>query len=94
MGYEAGFSLYPYHHNSRVERYALRRNGVYVIDAPRWVARKLGRNRVFWLEEMKCRAINAVAVLTPLLKRSGRPRVGPGRDTAGRNEPGNKTATG
>lgn len=92
VGYEAGFSLYPRHHNSSVERYSLRRNGVYVIDAPRWVAHKLDRNAWFWLEEMKCRAINSVAVLTPLLKRSGRPV--PGRDTANRNEPGSKTATG
>jgi hypothetical protein len=29
---------------------------------------KLQKNPLYGLEEMKCRAINAVAVLTPLLK--------------------------
>ncbi|MEJ2722240.1 MAG: polysaccharide deacetylase family protein, partial [bacterium] len=34
-GYTAAFSLYPAHSNERVDRFALRRNGVYVIDTPR-----------------------------------------------------------
>jgi peptidoglycan/xylan/chitin deacetylase (PgdA/CDA1 family) len=67
-GYEAGFSLYPRHPNDRVDRFALRRNGVYIIDGARTVEAKLRRHRWFWFEEMKCRSINGVAVLTPLLK--------------------------
>jgi len=72
-GYEAAFSLYPSHTNTLFHRYAIRRNGVYVIDTVPVVEAKLSPGSLFWLEEMKCRAINRVAVLTPLLKRSSRP---------------------
>lgn len=77
VGYEAAFSLYPPGANTRVDRYALRRNGVYIIDSAGWVERKLQRNPWFWFEEMKCRVINGVAVLTPMLKRAATPA---GRD--------------
>lgn len=74
-GYRAAFSLYPRHRNATVDRWALRRNGVYVIDTPRTVAAKLAPNPGFWFEEMKGRGINAVAVLTPVLTgRRRRPR--------------------
>lgn len=69
-GYEAAFSLYPPHSNERIDRYALRRNCVYVIDTPWTLGCKLSRNPLFWFEEMKCRTINQVAVLTPILKRA------------------------
>ncbi len=68
-GFEAAFSLYPAQRNATIDRYALRRDAVYVIDPPRVVEAKLSRHSLRGLEEMKCRAINAVAVLTPLLKR-------------------------
>jgi peptidoglycan/xylan/chitin deacetylase (PgdA/CDA1 family) len=77
-GYEAAFSLYPPWPNARVDRYALRRNGVYIIDSAGWVERKLQPNAWFWFEEMKCRAINGVAVLTPAFKRPATPT---GRDS-------------
>jgi peptidoglycan/xylan/chitin deacetylase (PgdA/CDA1 family) len=67
--YECAFTLYPRQTNGRVDRFALRRNGVYIIDPVRLLEVKLKRNPLFWLEEMKCRAINNVAVLTPLFKR-------------------------
>jgi peptidoglycan/xylan/chitin deacetylase (PgdA/CDA1 family) len=67
-GFEAAFSLYPAHRNARIDRFALRRDAVYIID-PVWaIEAKLRPNLLYGLEEMKCRAINAVAVLTPLLK--------------------------
>jgi len=69
VGFEAAFSLYPSHRNPTVDRYALRREGVYIIDPVSLIERKLEKNWLYGLEEMKCRAINAVAVLTPLLKR-------------------------
>jgi peptidoglycan/xylan/chitin deacetylase (PgdA/CDA1 family) len=69
-GYTAGFSLYPRHSNEIIDHFALRRCGVYIIDTPRTIRWKLERSPVFWFEEMKCRTINGVAVLTPLLKRS------------------------
>lgn len=72
-GYDGAFSLYPGHANSRVDRFALRRNGVYVIDTPLSIRFKIERTPLFWFEEMKCRAINATAALTPMLK--GAPRV-------------------
>jgi len=71
-GFDAAFSLYPPHGNEYIDRYALRRNGVYIID-PAWILpTKLGHGAMFWFEEMKCRTINAVAALTPLLKGSRR----------------------
>jgi peptidoglycan/xylan/chitin deacetylase (PgdA/CDA1 family) len=70
-GFDAAFSLYPAERNARVSRYALRRDAVYVIDPVVTIERKLGRNLLYGLEEMKCRAINAVAVLTPLMKSRG-----------------------
>lgn len=75
-GFHAAFSLYPGGNNARVDRFALRRNAVYVIDSVATVERKLARNSVYGLEEMKCRAINAIAVLTPLLKSAGAWRRG------------------
>lgn len=68
-GYDAGFSLYPSRRNSTFDPFAIRRNGVYIIDPVGLVETKLEPGPLYWLEEMKCRAINAVAVLTPLLKR-------------------------
>lgn len=68
-GYRAAFSLYPSHPNDRVDRFALRRNGVYLIDTRGAVRRKLEPGPLYWLEEMKCRAINATSVVTPILKR-------------------------
>ena len=67
-GYEAAFSLYPAHPNERLDRYALRRNGIYIIDTPLTLKLKLERHPLSWFEEMKCRAINRVAALTPMLK--------------------------
>jgi peptidoglycan/xylan/chitin deacetylase (PgdA/CDA1 family) len=68
-GFEAAFSLYPAHHNAHFDRYAIRRNGVYIIDPVALIASKWEPGPLLWVEEMKCRAINAFAVLTPLLKR-------------------------
>jgi peptidoglycan/xylan/chitin deacetylase (PgdA/CDA1 family) len=68
-GYTAAFSLYPRHSNEIVDRFALRRNGVYIIDTPRTIRWKLEPSAMYWFEEMKCRTINRVAVLTPVLKR-------------------------
>ncbi|UCH82600.1 MAG: polysaccharide deacetylase family protein [Candidatus Latescibacterota bacterium] len=76
-GYEAAFSLYPKHCNEIVDRFALRRNGVYIIDTPRTIRWKLERSPVYWFEEMKCRTINGIAVLTPVIK-----RVSPGRGSS------------
>jgi len=74
-GYEAAFSLYPSHANARFDRYAIRRNAVYIVDPVRLVEAKLAGSRLFWCEEMKCRAINAAAVLTPILRNAGDRKV-------------------
>ncbi|MCK4236465.1 MAG: polysaccharide deacetylase family protein, partial [Candidatus Krumholzibacteria bacterium] len=71
-GYRAAFSLYPPHSNSSVDRFALRREGVYIIDTISCLKTKLGIGPLFWVEDLKGRAINSVASLTPLLKRIGR----------------------
>jgi peptidoglycan/xylan/chitin deacetylase (PgdA/CDA1 family) len=75
-GYEVAFSLYPPRSNEDVDLLALRRNGVYIIDTSLSIQCKLTRNPFFWFEEMKCRTINRVAVLTPMFKRSS---AGPDR---------------
>jgi peptidoglycan/xylan/chitin deacetylase (PgdA/CDA1 family) len=75
-GYDGAFSLYPRHSNGHIDRFALRRNGVYVIDTNLTLRWKLERSPFFWFEEMKCRTINSVAVLTPVLKGVS---PGPGR---------------
>jgi peptidoglycan/xylan/chitin deacetylase (PgdA/CDA1 family) len=86
-GYEAAFSLYPPHANGVFDRFAIGRAAVYIID-PVWsVEMKFGRGAWSWFEEMKCRAINAVAVLTPILKPSR------GRDTIRRTGRDSKAAT-
>lgn len=88
-GFDGAFSLYPRHSNERIDRYAIRRNGVYVIDTRRNLRWKIERSPVFWFEEMKCRTINAAAVLTPILTQPSRGR---GKQTrtfsCGRNEKG------
>ena len=67
-GFKAAFSLYPSHRNAITDRFALRRDAVYIIDPVSMIETKLQKHALYGLEEMKCRAINAVAVLTPLLK--------------------------
>jgi peptidoglycan/xylan/chitin deacetylase (PgdA/CDA1 family) len=76
-GFEAALSLYPKGCNARVNRFALRRDAVYVTDPVGLIERKLEPNSLYGVTEMTCRAINAVAVLTPLLK--GRERREPAR---------------
>lgn len=66
-GYRAAFTLYPRLRPGAGGRYELRREGVYVIDTAGSVRRKLGAGAGFAMEDVKGRAINAVAVLTPLL---------------------------
>ncbi|MDH3217066.1 MAG: polysaccharide deacetylase family protein [Candidatus Krumholzibacteria bacterium] len=69
-GYELAFSLYPPRSNEQIDPFALRRNGVYIIDTPLSIECKLQSKPFFWFEEMKCRTINRVAILTPIFKRS------------------------
>jgi peptidoglycan/xylan/chitin deacetylase (PgdA/CDA1 family) len=67
-GYEAAFSMYPPGPSGRLDAFALRREGIYIIDTLGSLRRKVERGPLFWLEDMKGRAINGVAVLTPILK--------------------------
>ncbi len=73
-GYEAAFTLYPTGKNPGTERFDLRREGVWVIDTCLSLKNKLGQGRFFWFEDIKGRAINGVAGITPYLK--GRARTG------------------
>ena len=66
-GYRAAFSLYP-SAKQAVDRFMLRREGVYVIDTRFSLKTKLSRRGLFWIEDVKGRAINGVAALTPILK--------------------------
>lgn len=67
-GYEAAFSMYPPGPGARLDAFALRREGVYIVDTLGSLRRKVERGPLFWLEDMKGRAINGVAVLTPIFK--------------------------
>ncbi len=69
-GYDAAFSMYPPRARGERDPFALRREGVYVIDTLGSLLRKVQRGPLFWFEDMKGRAINRVAVLTPILKGS------------------------
>jgi peptidoglycan/xylan/chitin deacetylase (PgdA/CDA1 family) len=66
-GYRAAFTLYP-PRSARPDRYALRREGIYVIDSIGNIKAKLGTGLPFLFEDFKGRMINAFAVLTPLFK--------------------------
>ena len=68
-GYRAAFTLYPGGAAGETDRFRLRREGVWVIDTPASIRVKLSRDGLFWLEDIKGRMINAVADLTPLLKK-------------------------
>jgi peptidoglycan/xylan/chitin deacetylase (PgdA/CDA1 family) len=68
-GYRAAFTLYPSGRAAEADPFRLRREGVWVIDTPATVRIKLSRGGLFWLEDIKGRMINAVADLTPLLKK-------------------------
>lgn len=67
-GYRLAFSLYPPRSRVEVDRFALGRSGVYIIDPPIALGWKLERGLLFSLEEAKGRAINRVSYLTPALK--------------------------
>jgi peptidoglycan/xylan/chitin deacetylase (PgdA/CDA1 family) len=68
LGFDAAFSLYPAHHNRHFDPHAIRRNCVYIIDPVGLIESKWKPGPLFWMEEMKCRAINSIAVLTPIFK--------------------------
>lgn len=68
-GYVAGFALYPRRGRGVPEPFALRRDPVYVIDAAAGVGRRLGRGVGAAWDEVRGRGINAVAALSPLLRR-------------------------
>lgn len=66
-GYRAAFTLCP-PRSARPDRFALRREGIYVIDSIGNIKAKLGTGLPFLFEDFKGRMINAFAVLTPLVK--------------------------
>jgi peptidoglycan/xylan/chitin deacetylase (PgdA/CDA1 family) len=66
-GYRAAFALCA-PRSARPDRYALRREGIYVIDSIGNIKAKLGTGLPFLFEDFKGRTINAFAVLTPLVK--------------------------
>jgi peptidoglycan/xylan/chitin deacetylase (PgdA/CDA1 family) len=67
-GYRAAFTLYPRRLRGEVDRFELRREGVYVIDTVATIRGKLGSGFAYRCEDIKGRLINACAILTPLIK--------------------------
>jgi peptidoglycan/xylan/chitin deacetylase (PgdA/CDA1 family) len=67
-GYRAAFTMYPRHPNRSIDLFELRREGVYIVDTSASIRSKLGGGPFFWMEDLKGRAINKFAVLTPMLK--------------------------
>ena len=70
-GYEAAFTLYP-PRGAAFDRWRLRREGVWIIDTLGAIRAKMGTGPRSGFEDWKGRAINAVAVLTPVIKGDGR----------------------
>jgi peptidoglycan/xylan/chitin deacetylase (PgdA/CDA1 family) len=68
-GYRVAFSMCPSALNSEINPFALRREGVYIIDNIFSLKNKLIPGNLFWIEDLKGRLINGVSVLTPLIKR-------------------------
>jgi len=68
VGYRAAFTLYPPVAAAQPDRFALRREAVYVIDSIGSVKAKLSEGLSFRIEDIKGRMINAFAVLTPVIK--------------------------
>jgi peptidoglycan/xylan/chitin deacetylase (PgdA/CDA1 family) len=66
-GYRAAFALCP-PRSAGGGAFALRREGVYVIDSVGDIKAKLGAGMPFLFEDFKGRMINAFAVFTPLVK--------------------------
>jgi peptidoglycan/xylan/chitin deacetylase (PgdA/CDA1 family) len=66
-GYRAAFTLYPRRRAAALDRYELRREGVWVIDTVGSIKAKLSGGLPFLAEDLKGRAINALAVLTPII---------------------------
>lgn len=69
-GYSAAFSICPPYRNDVVDPFMLRREGVYIIDNCFSIRNKLEGRGFFWFEDIKGRAINAFAVLTPFIRNS------------------------
>jgi peptidoglycan/xylan/chitin deacetylase (PgdA/CDA1 family) len=69
-GYRAAFTMYPRSHSTNVDPFEIRRDGVWVIDTPATITLKLSREGWFWLEDIKGRAINAVADVAAVLSKN------------------------
>lgn len=67
-GYRAAFALCSPRTAGICDRYALRREAVYVIDSIACIKAKLGDGLPFAIEDLKGKMISSFAVLTPLLK--------------------------
>ncbi len=70
-GYEAGFTLFPTGRGEGVDRFCLRREGVWIIDTKSSVDLKLSGGRLFWFEDIKGRTINRLASITPFFMKKG-----------------------
>ena len=88
-GYDLGFAMAAPAPNARVQRLALRRYGVYVIDTPRAVLDKVDpARRGYWLQDLLTRGINAAAGVAAAasVTRSQRDAVSGGATAADRND--------
>jgi peptidoglycan/xylan/chitin deacetylase (PgdA/CDA1 family) len=73
-GYALGFSMCPPGPNARIDRFALRRWGMYITDTRRALRDRIQPHRSgFWFQDVWTRGINAVAVVSAS-RRGGRVR--------------------
>jgi peptidoglycan/xylan/chitin deacetylase (PgdA/CDA1 family) len=70
-GYETGFTLFPAGRSGGVDRFSLRREGVWIIDTKGTIDLKLSCGRWFWFEDIKGRTINRFAAITPFFMKKG-----------------------
>lgn len=69
-GYRAGFTLYPPGRSTPPGKMILRREGVWVIDNGLSLLAKLSGGPFFWIEDLKGRAINSFAGITPAIRKN------------------------
>lgn len=69
MGYRKAFAICSSSNNDDSDSFVLERKGMYLFDSPLTLKIKLNGGKLFWIEDLKGRIINAFANGTTLVKK-------------------------
>jgi peptidoglycan/xylan/chitin deacetylase (PgdA/CDA1 family) len=69
MGYRKAFTICSSSNNDDSDSFVLERKGMYLFDSPLTLKIKLNGGKLFWIEDLKGRIINAFANGTTLVKK-------------------------